>query len=326
MNKNAVILSTGSYVPEKIVHNEEMGQFSDIAKLLISQKTGVFCRRHAEENQCTSDLALKAALCCLNRVGFPVEELEAIVLSTSSPDRMQPATATRLQYLLGAGQAFAFDINSVCSGSAYGIALAQAMIRSGMCANLLFIAAETYSKILNPQDFSTYPYFGDGSGAILFKANGSQKGVLGSILGTDGSGNNVICVPAGGTMLPTCRIEDPKSAYFHMKGRHVYNFAVDKGTEVIHLLLSKSGIPAKEIKCFICHQANVNILLKIAEQLGVAEDKFYMNLFRYGNTASASVPIALDEAMVRGFIARGDLVVTAAFGGGLSWGANLIEV
>jgi len=323
---NAVIQSTGSYVPEKIVHNEAMAQFSGTAKLLISQKTGVFCRRHADNDQCTSDLALKAARRCLDRIGFPLEGLEAIMLSTSSPDRMQPATATRLQHLLGATRAFAFDINSVCSGSTYGIALAQAMIRSGTCANLLFIAAETYSKILDPQDFSTYPYFGDGAGAIFFKAGNSGKGVIGSILGTDGSGNDVICVPAGGTMIPVSRIEDPKSAYFHMKGRDVFKFAVEKGTEVIQELLANAGIQANRIACFICHQANVNILLEIAEQLGVSEDRFYMNLFRYGNTASASVPIALDEAITRGVISEGDLVVTAAFGGGLSWGANLIEV
>jgi 3-oxoacyl-[acyl-carrier-protein] synthase III len=323
---NAVIQSTGSYVPEKMIHNEAMAQFSGVAKLLISKKTGVFCRRHADKDQCTSDLALKAARCCLDRIEFPAHEIESIMLSTSSPDRMQPATATRLQYLLGATHAFAFDINSVCSGSTYGIALAQAMIRSGTCANVLFIAAETYSKILDPDDFSTYPYFGDGAGAILFGTGGSQKGVIGSILGTDGSGNDVICVPAGGTMLPIPRIEDPKSAYFHMKGRDVFKFAIEKGTQVIERLLAKAGLSASDISYFICHQANVNILLKIAEQLGVSEDRFYMNLFRYGNTASASVPIALDEAITRGFISEGDLVVTAAFGGGLSWGANLIQV
>lgn len=323
---NAVIASTGSYVPQHIVHNEELNQFSETARMLISQKTGVFCRRHTEEDQCTSDLALEAARRCLDRIGFAADKLEAIMLATSSPDRIQPATAARLQYLLGAGNAFAFDINSVCSGSTYGIALAQAMIRSGTCANLLLVAAEAYSKILNPQDFSSYPYFGDGAGAILFTAGGTRNGVMHSILGTDGGGSDIICVPGGGTMLPFNRISDSKAVYFRMKGRDVFTFAVNKGAESIVQLLDKNGLTAEKIKCFICHQANVNIILKIAEQLKVNEEKFYMNLFRYGNTASASVLIALDEALTLGIIASGDLVVTAAFGGGLSWGANLIRI
>ena len=322
----AGIKATGSYIPEHTIHNEDLQQFPEAAKLLITQKTGVFSRRHAAPSQCTSDLALEAARRCLGRLDFPVEKIEAIVLSTSSPDRIQPATATRLQFMLGARNAFAFDINSVCSGSAYGIALASAMIRSGTCANVLFTAAEAYSKILNPKDFSTYPYFGDGAGAILFAADGKDTGVLNSILGTDGGGSDTICVPGGGTMLPFNCMADPKAAYFQMKGRDVFTFAVAKGTEVIAQLLDKNGIAADDVSCFICHQANINIILKIAEQLGVEEDKFYMNLFRYGNTASASVLIALDEALIRGIIAPNDLVVTAAFGGGLSWGANLIRI
>jgi 3-oxoacyl-[acyl-carrier-protein] synthase-3 len=323
---NAVIEATGSYIPEHTVHNEDLEQFPDLAKMLISQKTGVFCRRHAEYSQCTSDLALEAARRCLDRINFPANEVEAIVLSTSSPDRIQPATATRLQYLLGAGNAFAFDINSVCSGSTYGIALSNAIIRSGTCRNVLFTAAEAYSKILNPKDFSTYPYFGDGAGAILFQADDAKHGVLQSILKTDGGGNNIICVPAGGTMQPFDRITDTKATYFHMKGRDVYNFAVSKGTESITQLLDHAGLTADSVKCFICHQANINIILQIADNLQVDTDKFYINLFRYGNTASASVLIALDEALVRGTIVPGDLVVTAAFGGGLSWGANLIRI
>lgn len=322
---NAGIEATGSYIPGHTVHNEDLA-ISETAKMLISKKTGVFSRRHAEQSQCTSDLALEAATRCLDRINFPAGKVEAIVLSTSSPDRIQPATATRLQHLLGAENAFAFDINSVCSGSTYGIALANALIRSGTCRNVLFTAAEAYSKILNPKDFSTYPYFGDGAGAILFMANGSQNGVLTSILRTDGGGSETICVPAGGTMQPFDQITDIKSAYFHMKGRDVFSFAVAKGTESILQLLDQARVTIDSVKCFICHQANVNIILQIAENLNADEDKFYMNLFRYGNTASASVLIALDEALVRGVIAPGDLVVTAAFGGGLSWGANLIRI
>jgi 3-oxoacyl-[acyl-carrier-protein] synthase III len=323
---NAAVTTTGSYVPEQNIHNDALDQFPKPAQLLISQKTGVFCRRHADTDQCTSDLALAAAQRCLERIDFPAANVEAIMLSTSSPDRMQPATATRLQYLLGANKAFAFDINSVCSGSTYGIALAQALIKSGMCANVLFIAAELYSKILNPQDFSTFPFFGDGAGAILFTADGTGGGVLHSILGTDGSGNDTICVPGGGTMLPFNRMKDTKSAFFQMKGRDVFQFAVARGTEIISRLMDEAGVCTDQIKCIICHQANAHIILKIAETLKIQEDKFFMNIFRYGNTASASVLIALDEAINRKIVRAGDIVVTASFGGGLSWGANLIQL
>jgi 3-oxoacyl-[acyl-carrier-protein] synthase III len=323
---NAAIISTGSYLPEGTIHNEALDQFPATAKLIISQKTGVFCRHHAASDQCTSDLAFSAAERCLQRSDFPPHKVDAIILSTSSPDRIQPATATRVQHLLQATRAFAFDINSVCSGSTYGIALAQSLIQSGTCANVLFVASEVYSKILNPKDFSTFPYFGDGSGAILFGTGKGKSGVKTSILRTDGSGNNTISIPGGGTMMPFEEIPNAKAIYFQMKGREVYNFAVSKGTEIIQHLLEKANVSAEDIQCFICHQANVNIILQIAENLGVPDEKFYMNMFRYGNTASASVPIALDEAISRKLMTSGDLIVTAAFGGGLSWGANLIQL
>ncbi len=325
MNESS-ILSTGSYLPESVVHNEELDQFPDTSKFLISQKTGVFSRRMAGENECTSDLAAGAARNCLERIDFPPGEIDAIVVSTSSPDRIQPATATRVQHLIGAENAFAFDINSVCSGSTYGIALADSMIKSGQCENLLFIASEVYSKILNQKDFSTYPFFGDGAGCILFSAQKAAGRVLSSSLRTNGMKCDTICVPGGGTMMPFEKMKDPRSAYFKMKGRHVFSFAVDKGSEVILELLQSTGISRGEIDCYICHQANINIILGIAEKIDVPPDKFYVNLFRYGNTASASVLIALDDALTRGIAGKGDLVLTAAFGGGLSWGANIIEL
>lgn len=322
----STILSTGSYLPETIIHNEELEQFPKTSKFLISQKTGVFSRRRASENECTSDLAAKAARKCLERIEFPPDQIQGIIVSTSSPDRIQPATATRVQSMLGAGKAFAFDINSVCSGSVYGIAVADSLIRSGIYDNILFIASEVYSRILNEKDFSTYPFFGDGSGAILFQANSSSGGVLHSCLRTDGGGCDTICVPGGGTMMPFQKMKSPASAFFKMKGKNVFEFAVEKGTEIIMQVTEESGVSLDKVKCFVCHQANINIILKIAEKINISADNFYVNIFRYGNTASASVPIALDEAVTRGAVSEGDLIVTAAFGGGLSWGANLIKI
>lgn len=324
--KNSLIYSTGSFLPESVVHNEDLTQFPSAALGLIAQKTGVLSRRVAQREECTSDLAIKAARTCLDRTGFPAERIDGIILSTSSPDRMQPATATRVQYELGATSAFAFDINSVCSGSTYGISLADSLIRSGQCETVLFVAAEMYSKILCKKDFSTSPFFGDAAGAILFRAGNSGRGVLHSLLKTDGSANGAVCVPAGGTMMPYEKMTNPRLAYFRMNGTAVYDFAVSRGTEIILNLIQAAGLCVADIDSVICHQANINIIQEISCRTGIQFGKFFINIHRYGNTASASVLVALDEAVTGKVINKGNLVVTVAFGGGLSWGANLIRM
>jgi 3-oxoacyl-[acyl-carrier-protein] synthase-3 len=325
--RNAVITSTGSYLPETVVSNEDLKQFPQEAIHLIGEKTGVFFRRVASDKECTSDLAVQAAIACLDKIAYSAEGVEGIILATSSPDRMQPATAARVQHIIGAKKAFAFDINSVCSGSTFGIAMADALIKSGYCENILLVASEVYSKIMNRKDFSSYPFFGDGAGAVLFQAgDASDVGVLHSCLRTDGSGSDTISVPAGGTMLPFGKMTNTRSAFFRMKGIDVFNFAVGKGSEIILQLLKDADVDISDIKCFVCHQANANIIHKIAGILAVSVDRFFMNLSSYGNTAAASVLIALDEAISKDVIAKGDLVVTVSFGGGLSWGANLIRI
>ena len=324
--KNSVIFSTGSYLPELIVSNEDLTHFPASSLKLIAEKTGIKSRRISPEGECTSDLAIKAAVRCLQKVDFPAEKVQGIVLSTSSPDRMQPATATRVQYQLGATNAFAFDINSVCSGSTFGICVADALIKSDKFENILFIASEMYSKILHKKDFSTYPLFGDGAGAILFRAGNSDRGVYHSCLMTDGGGSDAVCVPAGGTMIPFEKIKSPRMAHFKMNGPAVFEFAPEKAAEIILRLLEEAGVSLQEVDWFISHQANINIIEAIASRLGVLEEKFLVNLDRYGNTASASVLVALDEAISGNIIREGDLIVTTAFGGGFSWGANLIRI
>ncbi|MBN1548356.1 MAG: ketoacyl-ACP synthase III [Syntrophaceae bacterium] len=322
-----IIAATGSYLPEKRVANEDLTQFPREAIPLISEKTGVCFRRVAADDECTSDLAVRAAENCLKHAELDPGEITGIILATSSPDRLQPATATRVQHLIGAKNAFALDINSVCSGSAFGIAMADGLIRSGQCENILLVASEVYSRILNPKDFATYPFFGDGAGAVLLQAEpDTGRGILYSQLQSDGSGSDMICVPAGGTQLPFAKITNPRSVFFRMRGPDVFSFAVDKVPEMIHRLLVEAQVSPSDIRCFICHQANINIIHKIAGLVDVPADRFFVNLDEYGNTASASVLIALDEALAQGMIQRGDLVITAAFGGGLSWGANLIRI
>ncbi len=324
--KNTIIKATGSYLPDKVVFNEELTQFPEDSRPKIAIKTGVLSRRIAPEEACTSDLAIEAGRACLKKANFPADKIQGIVLSTSSPDRVQPPTSTRTQAALGAPQAFAFDMNSVCAGSTYGICMADALIRSGRFDNILFIAAEMYSKILNPNDFGTAPYFGDGAGAILFQAgNGGDKGVQQSCLGSDGHLCEEVGVFGGGTIMPFKRLTNPNSVYLKMNGRAIKEFAMKRGPETIVKLATQAGISLDQVDCFICHQANINILKEISSTLNIPFEKFYVNLDRYGNTASASVIIALDEAIECNMIRDGSLVMTVSFGGGLNYGANLIR-
>ena len=320
------ITGWGKYAPPKVLTNADLEKIVDTSDEWIVSRTGIRERHIVSPGETNSTISVGASRQALEVAGLMPKDIDLIIVATSSPDRIQPATATRVQYQIGAENAFAFDINSVCSGSTYGIALADSLIKSGHCDNVLFIASEVYSKILNKKDFSTFPYFGDGAGAILFQAENSRRGVLHSCLRTDGSQCDTICIPGGGTMIPFEKMKTPNLAYFKMNGKAVFQFAVAKGTEVVLQLVEKAGVKLEEIKCFVCHQANINIIHAIAEKIKVSVDRFFVNLFRYGNTASTSVPIALDEAITREFIVEGDLVVTAAFGGGLSWGANLIRV
>ncbi|MGC9196565.1 MAG: 3-oxoacyl-ACP synthase III family protein [Syntrophobacteraceae bacterium] len=323
--KNTIISATASYLPETVVLNEELTQFPAEARPRIAAKTGVLSRRVAPEHWCTSDLAIEAGRACLKKANFSPQKVQGLLVSTSSPDCMQPPTAARAQAGLGVTNAFAFDLNSVCSGSAYGICMADALIRSERFENILFIAAEMYSKILNPRDFGTAPYFGDGAGAILFEAGESDRGVIDSCLGTDGHMNAELGVFGGGTLNPFRRLANPNSIYLRMNGRAIMEFALRRGSEIIRRVSSKTGITLGEVDCFICHQANVNILKQLAAILDVPFEKFFVNLDRYGNTASASVIIALDEAIESGMLCEGSTAITVAFGGGLSYGANLIR-
>ena len=322
----SAVVSTGSYLPNNVINNEDLKQFPQNAIPLIESKTGVKSRRYASLEESTSDLATKAAKICLKKIDFDSERLDCIIVATSSPDRIQPATATRVQYQMGAKNAFAFDINSVCSGATFGICIADGLIRSEICENVLVIGSEVYSRILNINDFSTAPYFGDGAGAVLLKKAYSRKGVIKSILRVDGSGSDTIQIPAGGTMLPFNRISSTRDIYFKMDGKEVYKFAVHKGSEIINDILLETKIPKEKVDCIITHQANKNIIFEIAKNVEIDLNKFFINLDKYGNTAAASVLIGLDEALSVRKIKENDLVLLVSFGGGLSWGANLISI
>jgi len=321
------ILSTGSYLPSRAVPNEALTQFPPASLPLIAEKTGISCRRYAAEDECTSDLGFQAARQCLERANLPPGDVDAILLSTSSPDRVQPATATRVQELLGARRAFAFDVNSVCSGAVFGLHLADTLIRSGECRHVLVVASELYSRnYINQRDFSTCAVLGDGAGAVLLGPGEPTRGIVGSRLHTDGSGSELIQVPAGGTMLPFHRLERPQDVYFTMRGPEIQQFAPVRGAEVVNELLEACDVDRRQVAFVVPHQANISVLRTLAERLDIDFSKFVITLDRYGNTASASVLIAFDDLMMSGRVQAGDLVVLVVFGGGLSWGATLIRV
>lgn len=253
------------------------------------------------------------------------EAIDAIVLATSSPDQLQPATATRIQHLLGAKNAFAFDINSVCSGSIYGLMAGHSLIAGAQCKNVLVVGADIYSRFLNPDDFSTFPYFGDGAGAVLLQACEPSDGFLEFSLGTDGSRASVIEVPAGGARVPGYLVQDRRQFFFRMKGKDVFSFAVEKGAEVVTSLLRQSHLREDQIALIVPHQANQFVIEGIANRCGIPLSKFFTNLHKYGNTAAASVFIALDEALKNNRVKVGEHIILVAFGGGLSWGGVVMK-
>jgi 3-oxoacyl-[acyl-carrier-protein] synthase III len=321
------IFATGAYVPDRAVPNEALTQFPASVLPLIREKTGIACRRYAADDQYTSDLGHLASRLCLERARVDATELDAILLATSSPDRVQPATATRIQELLGATRAFAFDVNSVCSGAVFALHMADALVRTGSAGRVLVVAAELYSRsYINPRDFSTCACLGDGAAAVLVGPGRPGSGILGSRLHTDGSGADLIQVPAGGTMLPSQRVERPQDVFFTMRGPEVQEFASTRGAEVIQELLSAHGLRCEDLAFVVPHQANITVLQSLARRLGIDFSKFVVTLDRYGNTAGASVLIAFDELIMSGRAKRGDLVALVVFGGGLSWGATLIRI
>jgi 3-oxoacyl-[acyl-carrier-protein] synthase-3 len=323
----ARILATGSYLPERVVPNEALTQFPATALPLIAEKTGISARRYAADDECTSDLAAKAARACLARAGVAPDAIDVIVLATSSPDRIQPATATRVQELIGARSAFAFDLGSVCSGAVFAMHVADALIRSGGARRVLVIASELYSRShLNPRDFSTTACLGDGAAALLMGTGDQGHAVVGSALHTDGSGADLIQVPAGGTMLPYARMERAQDAYFMMRGKDVQDFVMTRGAAVVEELLSAHGVTREDVAFVVPHQANIGVLEGLANRLGIDMSKLVVTLDRYGNTAAASVLIAFDYLLASGRAVAGDLVVLVVFGGGLSWAATLIRI
>jgi 3-oxoacyl-[acyl-carrier-protein] synthase III len=320
------ILGTGGHVPARTVTNGFFDYLVNDADSWIHSRTGIRERRFASEEESTSDLATTAALLALENAGLDPLDLDCIIVATSTPDMILPATACMVQKNIGADNAFAFDMNAVCSSFIYGIELADNLIRSGKYRKVLLIGADTYSKILDFDDQGTAPLFGDGAGAVILGAGGSGKGILKSIMKSDGRGWDLIQVPSSGSRKPiSSESIAAKENRFKMVGRNVFVFATDVIPGIISEVCQGAGVKPEELDYIIPHQANVRIIDNTSKKTGIPKEKFLLNLDRYGNTAAASVGLALDENRRSGVIKSGDLVLMMGFGGGLSWGGVLVQ-
>ncbi|AEA46810.1 3-oxoacyl-ACP synthase III family protein [Archaeoglobus veneficus] len=319
----ATVTSTGSYLPENVITNKEFEQTLDTSDEWIRTKLGIKKRRFLRADQTTSDLAAYAARDALRKAGVKPEDVELIILATTTPDMIAPSTACILQGKLGAVNAAAFDVMNFCSGFNYALAVASKFV-GNECSNALVVAAEAYSRFLDFSDRRTCVIFGDGAGAVLLEDG--NRGVFFNYLRSDGTGFNIIQIPGGGAMYPaSVETVNAKLHTFKMDGRGVWDFATKFVPKEIKKAFGRAKMEIEDCDFFIFHQANLRIIREIMKTLGIPEDKTHTTIEEYGNTASASIPITLDDAVKRGKVRRGDIVALIGFGGGLAWGINLIE-
>jgi len=306
--------------------NHELERLVDTSDEWIVSRTGIRERRIAAPEEASSDLAFEAAREALADAGVTPQQLDLVIVGTATPDMLFPATACLLQDRLGATQAGAFDVSAACSSWMYAVAVAHGYIAAGLAGTVLVVGAETLSKITNWKDRNTCVLFGDSAGAAVMQACEPGQGFLSFHLGADGSGGSLIALPAGGSRIPaTFESVERNQHYLQMNGREVYKFAVRCIPKAIEEAVHRANIAMEDVDWFIPHQANIRIIDAAAERLGQPREKFFINVDRYGNTSSASVPVALYEAVRTGRIKPGDLAVMVAFGGGLTWGSCAIR-
>ena len=322
----AHIVGWGKYVPEKIVTNDEIAQCLDTSDEWIRTRTGIAERRHAAKEETTASMAIAAAQLALDRARISPSAVDLIIVATLSPEHLFPSTACLVQDAIGATHAGAYDLSAACSGFIYGLAMGTAMIQSGSAKVVLIIGSETISRFLDKKDRGTYPLFGDGAAALVLQANVMPGGILATVLGSDGSGAEYLSIPAGGSKYPTSQETlDKRLHYMHMNGREVYRFATRVMGRVAKQACEKAGVSLDEIDLLIPHQANIRIIKSASKYLKISEDKVFTNLDKYGNTSAASIPLALCEAIEQGHVQNKDKVVMIGFGGGLTWGATVVE-
>ncbi len=320
------LVATGAGIPDRVVKNNFFSYLVEDADEWIFSRTGIRERRFVEPTVSTSDLATIAAQDALTRAGMGAAELDCIIVATSTPDMIMPATAAMVQKNINAANAFAFDMNAVCSSFVYAVDTADCLIRSGKYRTVLVIGADTYSKILDFDDKSSCPLFGDGASAVILQAS-ERPGIMQTVVKSDGSRWEMIQVPSSGSRKPiTAESIALKENTFKMAGKSVFVFATEMVPRLIDEIVAKAGISLDDIDYLIPHQANVRIIDFISKKKAIDKDRFLLNLDRFGNTAAASVGLVLDENLKSGILKPGHRVLMMGFGGGLSWGGLLLQI
>ncbi|TEB05519.1 3-oxoacyl-(acyl-carrier-protein) synthase 3 protein 1 [Pelotomaculum schinkii] len=323
---NAGIIGVGAYLPDRVLTNDELQKMVDTNDQWIRTRSGIKERRIASPELATSDLAVIAGERALADAGVAPEELGLIIVATNTPDTIFPATACLVQDRLGAVKAAAFDLAAGCTGFVYALATGSQFITSGTYKKVLVIGAECLSRIVNWEDRKTCVLFGDGAGAVVLSPVPAGNGILSFTLRSDGSKGQLLSVPAGGSRQPATReTVDQKLHTIHMDGQEVFKFAVRVMGKAALEVLAAAGLNRSDIDYFIPHQANIRIIESAAKRLNLSMDKVLVNLDRYGNTSTASIPLALTEAVQDGRIKQGDHIVMVGFGAGLTWGATVIK-
>ncbi len=315
---NSAIIATGSYLPAKIVTNQDLAKTVDTSDEWITERTGIKQRHIAAQGEMTSDLAFKACVAALGEKIKP-EEIDLIIVATTTPDLTFPATATTLQAKLGAKNAFAFDIQAVCSGFVYALSVADNFIKTGQVKTALVVGAETLSRIVDWSDRNTCVLFGDGAGAVVLQASEEKNcGIISSKLNSDGSLNDILKTTGGPSF-------NQQSGIISMAGKEVFKHAVEKMVKSVNDALDKAGLKTSDIDLLVPHQANLRILSSVATRLGLGDDKVIVTVEKHANTSAASIPLALDEANKAGKLKKGNLIVLEALGGGLTWGSVVLR-
>lgn len=324
--RGSTIAGIGRSIPPRVLTNHDLERLVETDDEWIRSRTGIRERRVVSDGVATSDLAVEAAREAMERAGIEPADLDLIIVGTATPDMLFPATACLVQDRIGAVRAGAFDLSAACSSWAYGVAMGHAAVASGTAESVLVVGAETLSRITDWTDRATCVLFGDAAAAVVLRPCAADEGFLAFRLGADGAGAPLITLPAGGSRLPTsAQTVAAGDHYLKMNGREVYKFAVRVIPRAIEQVVAAAGLAIEEIECFIPHQANIRIIEAAADRLGQPLNRFFVNVDRYGNTSSASVPVALYEALEQDRIHPGDHVVIVAFGAGLTWGAAVLQ-
>ncbi|AUM73848.1 beta-ketoacyl-ACP synthase III [Paracoccus jeotgali] len=318
MTRRAVIRGTGRYLPERIVENAWFESFIDTSDEWIRARTGIERRHFAADGETTSAMAIKAAAAALDSAGMQPDDIDAVIVATSTPDLTFPSVATMVQAGLGMTRGFCYDMQAVCAGFVFGLANGDALIRSGQAERVLVIGAETFSRIMDWTDRGTCVLFGDGAGAVVLEAAEGDRGILASDLNSDGSFRDILYVDGGVATTGT-------AGKLRMQGNVLFRHAVEKLAQTAHRVIEKAGMTTDQVDWLVPHQANARIIAATAQRMNLPMERVVLTVADHGNTSAASIPLALSLANDEGRFKPGDIIVTEAIGGGLSWGSVILR-